>query len=802
MKKIKPTLKKTKVQGLPKIGIFLHTHLRHKLAALTASWYHDLAQKLSEHLELKLYLSAVQDHKLDEIATKFDFKRITVTAGNTLGVQLNEGLGSLKSESLDAVIPVNVGDFLMSELIMQHASHLKEGGLLSGLLDQYFYDPNELKCIHWARGEVKEGLDRTCELGLLLSKNLLDQLKWQLWPSQSTRKLDVLHQAVMERIGQILQYAPPKTCLLKTMSAYGGKAFSFKSELGRALFDERNWQQHLAQSDVDFEFTFMDSMGEDWINTVDTFDERVRVDVVVEAPDLDASYFSLWLKHYEFLPYKFDPYAQVRLRVIPHSSQAEYEWSPMWETVDINPTDHRGQAWNQAINEVISDESDLVLFGGKGSLVDLKTIEHYIIFAMQKGAQLMSVSNFFVAFEDGHQAHFWPGQEGLGFQRALGFGSCVHSDYLKRLGSNIFDEQGRLTPESQQAFDQILNDPSSKHQRVMFQLVRHELGLIAFEIDGAFGFSDLIDVDQLQPISLIQHLHTSTYLVKQRDQIAQWEAGYNIGEAIEQVHIPSYSAPQESTMSSDQSSNNLSALERAKALLNQSKAQATEATIAPVEADSSTPEAKPMSALERAKALLKAQSAGHEQPTVSTPKMNESEAESTTEAKPLSALERAKQLLKNSGQEAASPAPDPTQALLQQAMRGAEAMIGQLQATADAAKAMVSQEKGNISQLADDVGANSPGNLLCERGEQAFETGDIEQAQTLFDSALLVDPACIRALNNLGVLALQNDEPWKALSYFLMGVIQNPSHEDILINLRGLFDLHPELNTAKTVIFD
>ena len=120
----------------------------------------------------------------------------------------------------------------------------------------------------------------------------------------------------------------------------------------------------------------------------------------------------------------------------------------------------------------------------------------------------------------------------------------------------------------------------------------------------------------------------------------------------------------------------------------------------------------------------------------------------------------------------------------------------------DAAKAMVTKEKENISQLADDAGADSPGLMLCQKGEQAFANGDVAQAQTLFDSALVVDPGCIRALNNLGVLALQGDEPWKALSYLLMGLIQNPSDEDILINLRGLFDLNSELNTVKSVLFD
>ena len=66
----------------------------------------------------------------------------------------------------------------------------------------------------------------------------------------------------------------------------------------------------------------------------------------------------------------------------------------------------------------------------------------------------------------------------------------------------------------------------------------------------------------------------------------------------------------------------------------------------------------------------------------------------------------------------------------------------------------------------------------------------------------MVDPTCIRALNNLGVLALHNDDPWRALSHFLMGVIQDPGNEDLIVNLQGLFDLHPEMKAARAVVFE
>ena len=208
----------------------------------------------------------------------------------------------------------------------------------------------------------------------------------------------------------------------------------------------------------------------------------------------------------------------------------------------------------------------------------------------------------------------------------------------------------------------------------------------------------------------------------------------------------------------------------------------------------SMPQTTEMSALDRAKALLKS----------STQKAESAPADQEqSEEKPMSALERAKALLNASRQP--EPAPEPvneTKSMIDQALKGAEAMVSQLQATADAARAQVAEEIENLKAVDKKTGAPTPAELLCERGEAAFESGDENQAATLFDSALLVDPSCVRALNNLGVMALQTDEPWRALSYLLMGVIQEPDNEDVVVNLQGLFDLYPEMTTVQSVIFD
>ena len=233
--------------------------------------------------------------------------------------------------------------------------------------------------------------------------------------------------------------------------------------------------------------------------------------------------------------------------------------------------------------------------------------------------------------------------------------------------------------------------------------------------------------------------------------------------------------------SSEKVETSLSPLERAKALLQQTQTPASESPSThestPAE-QVSTPELSP---LERAKALL--------QQTQETP--------SSTQSKPkeLSPLEKAKALLQQSQKESKEKSSDDESQSLNHLLQATENMVSQLQAHVD-------QAKEDDSSTSNDIDPNSPEQILCNQGEELFIGGHADQAKTIFESALRINPDCLRALNNLGVLALHNERPYEALSLFLLGLIQNTQDQDILQNLAALFEQNPHLSLYKYLVFD
>jgi len=72
---------------------------------------------------------------------------------------------------------------------------------------------------------------------------------------------------------------------------------------------------------------------------------------------------------------------------------------------------------------------------------------------------------------------------------------------------------------------------------------------------------------------------------------------------------------------------------------------------------------------------------------------------------------------------------------------------------------------------------------LVLEGEQLYNDGHHSEAITLFEKALTVVPDHETALNNLGVIHWQNDNPQEAIQYFQKAVIANPSNLNAIDNL-------------------
>lgn len=808
MKKIKAQLKKAPLKSTPRVALLILAEQRHKMLRLMLDWYQELSASLEGEVMVRVYVASRLDVELAELVGAYpEVELLSLTAGAPHGERNNEALMSLKAHDIDAVLPVLPGDLLTAGMIKSYGAHLKEGGLFAGLLDTYIYDPTEFKFMYWAQHRYESHSSRVAPIGYMLSRPLLDALKWRLWPNQ-VKPADGFHKSVLDRLVVAFQQAPQGSCISQTMEKYGGAAMSLKSELARALYEEGNWQKLQGLSYRSFEAELEGQLSEEWVSRLNMFDERIKLEILLEEPPEGAP--RLWQTHYNFCVYKFLPYADVRLRLLSSSDTSEVPsgWSRL-----LCEGDSAHERYQSALSQLREQNGDLYLFAGQGGLVDLKTLEHYLIHTTREGARLLVSQNFFISDLETRKLYFWPGSTQGHFTKLFGFGACLHRAYLERCDWELFSDTG-LTERASEALTSLAQADQTRSQTVFFKCATHKLGLISMGFEGLLGFQDQVRLSDLRPVSLSQ-LPPESYHGDSMVELKMWLSGvdHHIHKVGPNVR-PAASSTTESNMStmnplekaksllsqatsgSAPAPGGVSALERAKALL--AKSQGTQAPATELGSAERQRTSEEMSPLDKAKALL----AKHreESAQAAAPVAQAAPAPAPAKMEGLSPLERAKALLARAEQ---STVPEPAQAqeegddaksVIDSAIENAEHIVAQLTAQRDAALKAVQEATARQGREENPASA-----LLCEQGEVAFGEGALEKAAQLFESALLVDVNSTRALSNLGVVAMQLDQPWQALSYLLVALIKDHEDENVVANLQGLLSTYPELKVAQSL---
>lgn len=824
MKKIKTQLKKTPLNQTPHIALLILAEQRHKMLTLMLDWYQQIRSELIGEVELTVFVASQKDLELLDVIEKHQDVHLIETSNGTLqGERNNEALLSLKNKGVHAVLPLLPGDLISKSMIKSQAAFIKEGALFTGLLDTYIYDPNEFKFMYWEQHRFESHPSRVAPIGYTISSGLLDALKWRLWPNQ-VKPADGFHKSILERLGAAFKKAPPASCFSQSMEKWEGVAISLKSELARALYEEGNWQKLQGLSYRSFENEVEDHVSENWIKRLNDFDERIKLEILLEMPAEGATPF--WQSHYDFCVYKFLPYAEVKLRLLctDETIIAPSGWSSI-----VCSGETAAERYQSALTQLKDEEGTLYLFAGPGGLVDLKTIEHYLIHSTRDGARLLMSVNFLIADEETRQLYFWPGMTSGYFTEAFGFGACIHRSYLDQLDWALFSASG-LQETAIQTLSSLARADETRHQTVFFKCATHKLGSIALGFEGLLGFEDKVRLTDLQLIT-INHIPSESYDPTVKTQLEAWAKGLKFKpvefQSSSKTTPLATSHDTESTMSamsplerakalnpqnhststshstSEDSNDTLSALERAKALLNRSKDQAQAKTSTPTSMPTEATPATP-SPLERAKALLAKSKEAVASPTQVQPS-TASSSPTPVAPKEMSPIEKAKALLARAEasttqsqiQEASleSTKQENTQSIIDSAIQNAEAVVAQLTVQRDAALKAVQEavaREGNKEE-------NPASSLLCEQGEIAFGDGDLNKAAQLFESALLVDANSTRALSNLGVVAMQSEHPWQALSYLLLALIKDHEDENVVSNLQGLVSAYPELKVAQSL---
>ncbi len=78
---------------------------------------------------------------------------------------------------------------------------------------------------------------------------------------------------------------------------------------------------------------------------------------------------------------------------------------------------------------------------------------------------------------------------------------------------------------------------------------------------------------------------------------------------------------------------------------------------------------------------------------------------------------------------------------------------------------------------------------LYERGKEDHKSGRLNRAKMWYEKALIADPGCVVALNNLGVLLIKDRNYPAAVSRFEKAIRLKPEYVDPYYNLACLFAL-------------
>jgi tetratricopeptide (TPR) repeat protein len=90
-----------------------------------------------------------------------------------------------------------------------------------------------------------------------------------------------------------------------------------------------------------------------------------------------------------------------------------------------------------------------------------------------------------------------------------------------------------------------------------------------------------------------------------------------------------------------------------------------------------------------------------------------------------------------------------------------------------------------IGKKGDEKGAASPATAWMQDGAQALATGDLAQARSIYESALLLDPGNADIYFALGRIARAEKLPGKAIKYFDMVVKLQPKNQ-LALQAQGL----------------
>lgn len=166
---------------------------RQVLTDFTFKWFAHLQKELLKK-NIGLYLFAVgsEGEYSRSLALEHGYNYLE-RPNFPVSLKRNQALEKIRDwgVKIDGVLFVDTDDLLPLDLITLYTRFLSQGYDYIGMQDIYFFDSETRKMIHfyYPRGHSNYGV--TLGLGRCISRGLLDEAGWELWPDDINRNMDI-----------------------------------------------------------------------------------------------------------------------------------------------------------------------------------------------------------------------------------------------------------------------------------------------------------------------------------------------------------------------------------------------------------------------------------------------------------------------------------------------------------------------------------------------------------------------------------------------------------------------------------
>lgn len=163
---------------------------RHNVFKMFAEGVKVLQENFHHRIDINCCVAGSEWALSEVLVKKYPNFHYVEMPNHPLGVKMDKALLLAKTLSPDYCLMVGSDDLIGLSLMGKYLSLMDEGIEFACLMDCYFFDTKSKQGLYWAGYTKPHNLGKAGGVGKLISKSLLDKIKWNCFPPGFDKILD------------------------------------------------------------------------------------------------------------------------------------------------------------------------------------------------------------------------------------------------------------------------------------------------------------------------------------------------------------------------------------------------------------------------------------------------------------------------------------------------------------------------------------------------------------------------------------------------------------------------------------